>query len=131
MTHTVITSDAIAKATDGIGQNIKKSALLSGAWDGKYAVATVVIDGVKPKAEVHKNAADIWRVLKGRGQFILGGALKNEEQVTEQEFVAETITGGEMFGVSEGDMIDIPAGIPHQIDPQGGRLELLIVKINL
>jgi mannose-6-phosphate isomerase-like protein (cupin superfamily) len=130
MDYVIITNNSITEAANGIGQNIKKSVLFSGAWDGKYAVAAIVIDGVMPKAEVHKNAADIWHILKGRGKFILGGALENEEEIKKGEFVADSIAGGEEFAVSEGDIIDVPPGIPHQINPQGGRIELFIVKIN-
>lgn len=130
MEYKIITNGSIVETASGIEQNVKKAVLFSGAWDGKYAVATVVIDGLKPKAEVHKNAADVWRVLKGHGKFIMGGKLGSAEEIRFGEFSANGIAGGEEHEVSEGDIIDIPPGVPHQIDPQGGRIELLILKIN-
>lgn len=123
-------SEEIERAALGIEPDIKKSVLLSGSWDGNYAVAVVVVDHVKPKAEVHEKATDIWRVLKGKGKFVLGGKLVSPEMVRAGEFVADMIEGGEIIEVSEGDVIDIPSGVPHQINPEGARLELLIIKIN-
>lgn len=129
MTHVMIKKNQVAKAAETIGHGIKKSVLLSGAWDGNYAVAVVVVDGIKPKAEVHEHAADVWRVEKGKGKFIIGGSLVLLETIREGELAADVIEGGVVFDVEEGDVIDIPPGIPHQIDATGTRLELLIVKI--
>lgn len=130
MEYKIITNGSLVEAAGGIEQSVKKAVLFSGAWDGKYAVATVVIDGLKPKAEVHNNAADIWRVLKGRGKFIMGGELEDAEEIMPGEFSADSIVGWKAHEVSEGDVIDVPPGVPHQIDPQGGRIVLLIIKIN-
>lgn len=127
----VIKHDEAVRAGESVGSNIKKSVLLSGAWDGKYAVAVVVVDGIKPKAEVHEHAADVWRVEKGSGKFILGGTLVSPEAVREGELVADTIEGGETFDVVPGDVVDVPPGVAHQIDATQGRLELLITKVNI
>ncbi len=130
MNAKVIRKDEIVHAGASVEQNVKKAVLLSGDWDGKYAVAVVVVDCSKPKAEVHEHAADVWRVMKGSGKFILGGEMQNPEKIREGEWTADEISGGEIVEVGEGDLIDIPAGVPHQIDARGGRLELQIVKIN-
>ena len=126
----VITKDYIQNAAQEAGRGIKKVELLSGAWDGPYAVASVVIDDVRPDAEVHEHAADVWHVLKGSGKFILGGKLENAKEVRAGEFTASSIRGGIEYEVTDGDVVDIPAGVPHQIDAAGSRLEMLIIKIN-
>jgi|SRR3989344_8882905 len=126
----VITKDYIQNAAQEAGRGIKKVELLSGAWDGPYAVASVVIDNVRPDAEVHEHAADVWHVLKGSGKFILGGKLENAKEVRAGEFTASSIRGGIEYEVTDGDVVDIPAGVPHQIDAAGSRLEMLIIKIN-
>lgn len=104
--------------------------LLSGAWNGPYAVASVVLDDVLPDAEVHEHAADIWFVQKGGAKFILGGELPDKKMLRAGEWSAPSIVGGEIRDVSEGDLIDIPPGVAHQIDARGTRIELLIVKVN-
>ena len=57
--------------------------------------------------------------------------MQNAEKIREGEWTADEISGGEIGEVGEGDLIDIPAGVPHQIDAVGTRLELQIVKINI
>jgi len=104
--------------------------LLSGVWDGPYAVASVVFDNVMADAELHERAADIWIVQKGSAKFILGGELKNPVSLRTGEKTSASIAGGKEQEVAEGDVIDIPPGIPHQIDARGRRIELLIVKVN-
>ena len=104
--------------------------LLSGVWDGPYAVASVVFDNVMADAELHERAADIWIVQKGSAKFILGGELKNPVSWRTGEKTSASIAGGKEQEVAEGDVIDIPPGIPHQIDARGRRIELLIVKVN-
>ena len=131
MNAKIIRKDEVSQAGASVERNVKKAVLFSGAWDGTYAVAVVVVDGIKPKAEVHERAADVWRVMKGSGKFILGGAMQNAEKIREGEWTADEISGGEIGEVGEGDLIDIPAGVPHQIDAVGTRLELQIVKINI
>ncbi len=103
--------------------------LLSGAWDKRYAIAAIVIDGICPPAEVHQSAADIWLVLAGTGKFILGGKLVNQKEIKPGEFTGDSITNGQAKSVGPGSIIDIPSGVPHQIDARGSRLELLIVKV--
>lgn len=131
MDYKVIQQTLVESDGASIEKNVKESVLLSGAWDGKYAIAVVVVDGIRPKAEIHEKAVDVWQVLKGNATFVLGGALENLETIREGEHVADAISGGEAFEVGEGDVIDVPPGVPHQIDPKGGRIEFLITKINL
>lgn len=129
MTYKVLKNTELGEVLAGLGANIKKSSLQSGAWEGPYAVAAIVIDHVKPDAEVHEKASDVWVVLKGNGVFILGGALKDEKRTGDSELIGSAVEGGERFEVGPGDVIDIPPGVPHQVDALDSRLELLIVKI--
>ena len=112
-----------------VPKDTKQSRLLSGGWDKSYAVAVVVVDNVKPKAEVHEKAVDVWRVLNGSGTIILGGKLVASVDQGNGEWVADEIANGARHELAEGDVIDIPPGVPHQFDMLGARCELLIVKI--
>lgn len=131
MNYKIINKQEILKIVEGLGKNLKKSVLLSGSWEGPYAIASVVFDNIMPKAELHERAVDVWHVLKGSGKFILGGQLNNPEKIAENEFTGDSIQEGEEFIVRAGDIIDIPAGIAHQVDAGGTRLETIIVKIKL
>lgn len=125
-----MTNKEAAEIELAAGSRAKTVKLLSGSWDGPYAVASVVLDDVLPDAEMHEHAADIWFVRKGSAKFILGGELKNPVSLRKGEKTAASIAGGKEQEVAEGDVIDIPPGVPHQIDARGRRIELLIVKIN-
>ncbi len=95
----------------------------------KYKIGLVVFNNVLPNAEVHKTSADVWYVVEGHGTFILGGELENGTEKKPNEWVAGSIQGGEQKEVTAGDIIDIPVGIPHQIDARGKFLAMIIVKI--
>jgi mannose-6-phosphate isomerase-like protein (cupin superfamily) len=123
------TREAIVSALATIPANVKQSQLLSGDWKGNYAVAAIVIDGIQPPAEVHMHAADVWIVVAGTPSFILGGNLESPTQVRDGEFVADSITSGKKIHTKPGDVIDIPPGVPHQVDATGQRAEFLIIKI--
>lgn len=94
-----------------------------------YKTGIVVFNNILPDAEVHKVSADVWQVVEGSGVFILGGELENGIEKKPNEWVTESITGGERKEIMVGDIVDIPVGVPHQIDAQGKFLAMLIIKI--
>jgi len=130
MSYKIVTNKEAAEIELAATPRAKTVKLLSGVWDGPYAVASVVFDNVMADAELHERAADIWIVQKGSAKFILGGELKNPVSLRTGEKTSASIAGGKEQEVAEGDVIDIPPGIPHQIDARGRRIELLIVKVN-
>lgn len=129
MEYRVIKNKEIADALSAVGRGVKKSTVQSGSWSESYALATMVIDNVMPDAEIHETKRDLWYVVSGKGIFILGGILVDKKENGGGELTGSSIEGGEIFEVGAGDVIDIPAGVPHQIDARGERLEMLIVKI--
>lgn len=128
---TLSKKSSIHDALQSIGTGVKKSSLLSGSWQGSYAVAAIVLDDIQPPAEVHVHAADVWILLSGNARFILGGNMVDAVEKKPGELSAASIQGGEEISVEPGDVIDIPQGVPHQIDVRGGRAEFLILKINI
>ncbi|MBI4160526.1 MAG: hypothetical protein HY506_01305 [Candidatus Yanofskybacteria bacterium] len=124
-----INSKAVAATSAKAPSDQKTVSLLSGAWEKRYAVASIIIDNIRPPAEVHQGAADIWLVLAGQGKFILGGQLINQKEIKPGEFTGDSIVNGQVERVGPGSIIDIPSGVPHQIDARGSRLELIIVKV--
>lgn len=130
MDYRILSGKDVDDITLKAPKGVKTVKLFSGAWDGPYAVASVVLDDVLPDAEVHEHAADVWFVQKGRAKFILGGEPQDKKMLRVGEWSASSISGGEIREISEGDIIDIPAGIPHQIDARGWRIEFIIVKVN-
>lgn len=66
-------------------------------------------------SEVHQSEADIFIVESGRAAIITGGKLLDGHTVKTGEIRGSSIEGGERHSLSAGDIIHIPAGIPHQL----------------
>jgi glc operon protein GlcG len=64
-------------------------------------------------SEIHTKDADIVYVLDGTATLVTGGAAVNSKPIAEDEFRGERIDGGEIRQLSKGDVIIIPAGVPH------------------
>lgn len=128
--HSFISKEKISEAINSVrNQEGKHVIWLSESAGQNYKIGLVVFNNILPSAEVHKTAADMWHVAEGSGAFILGGELENGIEKKPNEWVAGSIMGGERKEVTAGDVIDIPAGVPHQIDAQGKFLAILIIKI--
>lgn len=67
------------------------------------------------KADVHTSWTDVWWVVKGGGVLITGGLLVNSHQTAPGEFRGTRISAGEEHHIAAGDLVVIPAGIPHWI----------------
>jgi len=65
------------------------------------------------EAEVHVNDTDIFYVLKGRAELIVGGTVSDSHAVSSTELRGSKIEGGEVKNIAQGDVVTIPRGIPH------------------
>ncbi len=65
-------------------------------------------------AEVHQHEADILIVESGDATLVTGGKLVNGRVQKPGEIRGTSIDGGERHPVTPGDIIHIPAGVPHQ-----------------
>ena len=64
-------------------------------------------------SEIHTKDADIVYVLDGTATLVTGGTPVNSKPIAADEFRGERIYGGETRLLSKGDVIIIPAGVPH------------------
>jgi mannose-6-phosphate isomerase-like protein (cupin superfamily) len=65
-------------------------------------------------AEVHTDMNDTIIIQQGHGEFLVGGSIKGNHQIAPTEWRGGGITGGHRYTVSVGDLLLIPAGIPHK-----------------
>ncbi len=65
------------------------------------------------EAEVHLHDTDIFYVLKGSADLIVGGKVSDPHQLSEGEIRGPAIEGGEPRSIASGDVIVIPRGVPH------------------
>jgi mannose-6-phosphate isomerase-like protein (cupin superfamily) len=66
-------------------------------------------------SEVHEHEADIFIVESGDATIVTGGSLVNPHKEKEGEMRGTSISGGERHPLGPGDVVHIPAGIPHQL----------------
>jgi mannose-6-phosphate isomerase-like protein (cupin superfamily) len=69
-------------------------------------------DGV---AESHANFSDIFIIIDGRVTLVTGGKLVNAKSEGPGEMRANSIEGGTRQELKAGDVVHIPAGVPHQM----------------
>jgi mannose-6-phosphate isomerase-like protein (cupin superfamily) len=73
------------------------------------------------QVELHETQADLFVVQSGSATLIVGGTLLDGETVAPHEKRNGTIQGGTRHKLSAGDIVRIPANVPHQLLLDSGR----------
>ena len=80
--------------------------------------------------EVHETQVDVILVQSGSATLLVGGTLLNGETVSPHEKRNGTIHGGVRQKLAPGDVVRIPAGMPHQFFLDGAHeITYLVVKV--
>jgi mannose-6-phosphate isomerase-like protein (cupin superfamily) len=82
-------------------------------------------------AEVHTDMNDTIIIQQGHGEFLVGGSIKGNHQIAPTEWRGGEITDGHRYPVSVGDLLLIPAGIPHKAFVTDGPFTYLAIKTPL
>jgi len=81
-------------------------------------------------AELHEKKADVIVVQSGEATLVLGGKVIDPKPAGAGEIHGSGIEGGVNKNVAVGDVIHIPAGIPHQFFVAPGKqITYLVVKV--
>jgi mannose-6-phosphate isomerase-like protein (cupin superfamily) len=93
--------------------------------------SVLLVRRTKPgRAEVHTSLTDVWYVIDGSGTLVTGGALVNAKKADPGEIRGQSVSGGIGRRIRKGDIIDIPAGVPHWVSRiDGKQLVYLTVKV--
>jgi mannose-6-phosphate isomerase-like protein (cupin superfamily) len=85
---------------------------------------------VNGRVEVHQNKADVIVVQSGSATLVTGGTVVDPVPTGPNEIGGSSVKGGVTRTLVVGDVIEIPAGVPHQffIAP-GTQITYLIVKV--
>jgi mannose-6-phosphate isomerase-like protein (cupin superfamily) len=67
------------------------------------------------QVEWHETQADVFLVQSGAATLVVGGTMMNGETVGPHEKRNGTIQGGVRRKISAGDIVRIPARVPHQL----------------
>ena len=66
-------------------------------------------------AELHKKIADLDFILDGEVTLITGGSIEEPKDASPDEVRGKSVTGGQKTILHKGDVIHIPANVPHQM----------------
>ncbi|MEO8737237.1 MAG: hypothetical protein ABI380_11940 [Edaphobacter sp.] len=81
-------------------------------------------------AEVHANYSDFLIVVDGGGTELTGGTVVNPEEQPDGETRGLRVDGATAHILHKGDVIHIPAGMPHQaIQAPGQTITLFVIKV--
>jgi len=84
------------------------------------------------KAELHKQFEDVFFVLQGTATLVTGGTINNPMTTAPGEIRGVAVQQGSRRDLKQGDIVHIPAGVPHQLlVPAGGSFTYFVVKVPL
>jgi mannose-6-phosphate isomerase-like protein (cupin superfamily) len=82
-------------------------------------------------ALVHGKKTDVWVVREGEGTLVTGGELVDPRKGTEEgDASGRSIRGGVERIIKTGDVIFIPAGVPHGIREVKGQIVFLNIRFD-
>jgi mannose-6-phosphate isomerase-like protein (cupin superfamily) len=82
------------------------------------------------KAELHAKFADFYVVVAGDATLVSGGHIVNAATTAPGEVRGDSIQGGQETKLKKGDIVHIPADIPHQLLlSKGDTFQYFIVKV--
>ena len=80
-------------------------------------------------AELHEKQTDVYYVADGEANFVTGGELLGNKVVSPGQRQGTGIKGGEVHHLTKGDVIVIPAGVPHWFKEVQRPISYLLVKV--
>jgi mannose-6-phosphate isomerase-like protein (cupin superfamily) len=123
-----------ATLTEQMAKNVVDQPIrLAGVLGGKASVA--MLHRAKPEASalIHDYVTETYYILSGSGTIVTGGSLGGARPIDLSRFNAGmgqsgTRIGGESRKVKPGDIIIIPAGLPHSFSQLDGPISYLVYR---
>jgi mannose-6-phosphate isomerase-like protein (cupin superfamily) len=82
------------------------------------------------KAELHEKFADFYFVVGGEATLVSGGKIVNSSTTAPGEVRGDSVQDGKEIKLKKGDIVHIPANIPHQLVlAKGTTFQYFIVKV--
>jgi uncharacterized RmlC-like cupin family protein len=85
--------------------------------------------GVAGRVEVHDKETDVIYVIDGGATFVTGGKMEGGKVTRPGQWFGTSITAGETHRLTKGDMIVVPAGMPHWFKEVSPQISYYVVKV--
>lgn len=82
-----------------------------------------------PVAEIHDNEADLFYIVDGRATQVLGGRVIDGKPTGPGQVRGPKTEGGQTYQLGKGDIMWVPAGMPHWFPEIPEALGYLLVKV--
>jgi len=79
-------------------------------------------------AEVHMEWNDVIVIQHGHAKFLIGGQIKGNHETSPGEWRGGEMTGAKEYSLAQGDLLLIPAGLPHKAIVTEGAFTYLAIK---
>ena len=113
-------------AHDKVSEALRKNGDLVKASDltvlGSYR-------GSPGQVEVHDKETDVFYVVDGAATFVTGGTMVGGKSTGPGQWRGKDIRGGETRHLAKGDVVVIPAGIPHWFKQVSPSISYYVVKV--
>src|SRR4029077_492008 len=81
------------------------------------------------QVEMHEKETDILYVMDGEATFITGGTMVGGKMSKAGQWLGTDITGGQTHHLTKGDVVTIPAGMPHWFKEVPKSVSYFVVKV--
>ena len=81
------------------------------------------------QVEVHDKETDVIYVVEGEATFVTGGTMIGGKSTKAGQHLGTDIKGGETHNLTKGDVIVVPAGIPHWFKEVPKSVSYYVVKV--
>ena len=80
--------------------------------------------------EEHDRIVDVVIVHSGEGTLMIGGSMSGKKgSAATGEYLGTALTGGRLYTLAAGDIVHIPAGLPHSFRvPAGKHITYVLLK---
>lgn len=87
---------------------------------GNHAVILERLEGATA-AEIHETMADLFVITSGETTLTVGGSIVDPQNASAGEVRGRSIHGGVAKKLAAGDVVHIPAKMPHQLSVEAGK----------
>jgi mannose-6-phosphate isomerase-like protein (cupin superfamily) len=81
------------------------------------------------QVEVHDKETDVIYVVDGAATFVTGGTMVGGKTTAPGQLRGNDIQGGQTYHLTKGDVIVVPAGIPHWFKEVPQQISYYVVKV--
>jgi mannose-6-phosphate isomerase-like protein (cupin superfamily) len=121
---------ALRDAVAGAATAPSRTATRAGTDRGRYSYIVVRRD--QPgEVEIHELLDDVFVVQEGAATLRYGGTASGSRVTAPGERRGGQISGGTTQRITVGDLVIVPAGVPHQVEVEpGSSITYLVVKVS-